>query len=216
MPPAALAPRKPRFTLDDDDDDPSESEPEPDLPRTAPSVPAIVVEDAGQGESRTPHSPVRDLDREEKHVGFAAEPDFVALGGRGESETGAEEAAAGEKGRTETSAEGYPPFSRRASSDVSAHRHGESSDDTATAPPSAKTEGEGKGFDRPEFAQPEETTPPALKRRLPPLPGFLAWIKPHLNWKGMRPVVRASVASWCGLLLSAFSPSVLSQIILPG
>ncbi|KAK4050247.1 hypothetical protein OIV83_003568 [Microbotryomycetes sp. JL201] len=34
-----------------------------------------------------------------------------------------------------------------------------------------------------------------------PLPRWLAWIPPHLNWKGIRPVVRASIAAWCGLLL---------------
>ncbi|KAM0786302.1 hypothetical protein ACM66B_001780 [Microbotryomycetes sp. NB124-2] len=34
-----------------------------------------------------------------------------------------------------------------------------------------------------------------------PLPAWLAWIPPRLNWKGFRPVVRASIAAWCGLLL---------------
>lgn len=41
----------------------------------------------------------------------------------------------------------------------------------------------------------------ALKRRLPPLPPQLAWVTPHLNWKGLRPVLRSSVAAWCGMLL---------------
>lgn len=37
--------------------------------------------------------------------------------------------------------------------------------------------------------------------RLPPVPAFLAWAPPHNNWKGWRPVIRATVAAWCGLLL---------------
>lgn len=211
MPPAAPAPRRPRFTIDDSDD-PSESEPEHDhdQPREGGRprrVPAIVVEDAGQAPSSREDEPAgaRDLDREEKHVGFAAGPDLVTVGGGGGSDEEGARAVDPEAGR----AEGYPPAPRRASSDTTSHRHGESSDETAataTAPPS-KDEVDGKGFDRPEFAQPPETTPPALKRKLPPLPGLLAWVKPHLNWKGFRPVIRASVASWCGLLLSAsFSP----------
>lgn len=33
------------------------------------------------------------------------------------------------------------------------------------------------------------------------VPLFLAWIPPHLNFKGMRPVIRSSVAAWIGLIL---------------
>ncbi|GAA5852458.1 hypothetical protein JCM9279_003454 [Rhodotorula babjevae] len=214
MPPIAPATRKPRFTIDDSQES-SESEPEHEQehprerarPRTR-RVPAIVVEDAGQAPSSREDSPAgaRDLDREEKHVGFAAGPDLVTVGGGGgsdEESARADEAAGGEGAR----AAGYPPAPRRASSDTTSHRHGESSDETATAPPH-KNEVEGKGFDRPEFAQPPKTTPPALKRKLPPLPGFLAWVKPHLNWKGLRPVIRASVASWCGLLLMLCTSSL--------
>ncbi|KAK4049887.1 hypothetical protein OIO90_005276 [Microbotryomycetes sp. JL221] len=40
-----------------------------------------------------------------------------------------------------------------------------------------------------------------------PLPSWLAWIPPHLNWKGLRPVVRSSIAAWCGVLLVLFPAS---------
>lgn len=60
-------------------------------------------------------------------------------------------------------------------------------------------------FDKPEFATQPPGPPPAKnqkKSRMPALPGFMAWIPPNLNWKGFRPVVRSSIAAWCGLLLS--------------
>lgn len=61
-----------------------------------------------------------------------------------------------------------------------------------------------QAFDRPEFdtEPPLEANAHAKKSRLPPLPEFLAWIPPHLNWKGWRPVIRSSLAAWLGLLLS--------------
>lgn len=41
----------------------------------------------------------------------------------------------------------------------------------------------------------------------------LSWITPHLNWKGLRPVVRGSVALWGGflLLLGTKSEQLLGQ-----
>lgn len=39
-----------------------------------------------------------------------------------------------------------------------------------------------------------------LKKRLLAI-SWLAWIAPHLCWRGWRPVIRASIASWCGLIL---------------
>lgn len=74
-----------------------------------------------------------------------------------------------------------------------------------TYPPSPKKE-EKSGFDSTKFDEEGvDETPKTLKDRLPPLPSALAWIPPHLNWKGLRPVLRASLAAWCGLILSVFS-----------
>lgn len=75
-----------------------------------------------------------------------------------------------------------------------------------TYPPSSPPKKDEKtGFESSKFKESDPDTPKTLKNRLPPLPSALAWITPHLNWKGFRPVVRASVAAWCGLILSAFS-----------
>ncbi|BGP41609.1 hypothetical protein JCM10449v2_005600 [Rhodotorula kratochvilovae] len=202
--PAVPPPRRPRFTLSASEDDASDSEPErAPTPRTLPrAVPEIVVvEDAG------PRTDSTHLDREERHVGFAQEPDVVALVAEMDAAavggTGADDARGKERER-----EGrYPPSpsARRAPSNGNAK-------DGAVSPlrgeKDARGDGGETGFDRPEFAEPTETTPPALKRGLPPLPGFLAWAKPHLNWKGLRPVVRASLASWCGLVLMLCGPSM--------
>lgn len=51
---------------------------------------------------------------------------------------------------------------------------------------------------------------PSLASRLP---FFLAWIPPHFNWKGARPVIRSTVAAWCGLvlILDSRSEAVLGQ-----
>lgn len=38
-------------------------------------------------------------------------------------------------------------------------------------------------------------------------PHYLEWTVPHLNWKGIRPVVRSSVAAWAGLTLILCGPS---------
>jgi hypothetical protein len=29
----------------------------------------------------------------------------------------------------------------------------------------------------------------------------LSWVKPNLNWKSMRVVIRSAIAAWCGLIL---------------
>ncbi len=39
------------------------------------------------------------------------------------------------------------------------------------------------------------------RAKLPPVPAALAWVTPRLNWKGFRPVLRASISAWCGLIL---------------
>lgn len=55
----------------------------------------------------------------------------------------------------------------------------------------------------PSFERPSSPPTPARKSwfHADSLPFFLAWIPPHATWKGMRPVIRASLAAWCGLLL---------------
>lgn len=54
----------------------------------------------------------------------------------------------------------------------------------------------------------EKATPPMAKPRRP-LPHFLAWVPPKLNWRGIRPVVRSALSLWCGLLLLLGSKSGL-------
>lgn len=44
--------------------------------------------------------------------------------------------------------------------------------------------------------KPERTAAPP-----PWLKDTYSWIRPHLDWKGMRPVLRSSAAAWCSLLL---------------
>ncbi|GAA6062092.1 hypothetical protein JCM10212_002342 [Sporobolomyces blumeae] len=39
------------------------------------------------------------------------------------------------------------------------------------------------------------------------VPESFAWVPSKLNWKGLRPVVRSTVAGWCGLLLILAHPS---------
>ncbi|GAA6054703.1 hypothetical protein JCM3770_000038, partial [Rhodotorula araucariae] len=199
MSPAAPAPRRPHFTLSDADADDSDSELEPE---PAPRVPAIVVVEDGAPPSG---SRLRDLDREERRVGFAREPDIVALA----AEAAADAAGIAHGGGSSDSPRGandgaYPP------SPPARPRLSNGTKEDALYPPHAeKDKRDHAGYDRPEFAPPQEPTPAARKGRMPPLPGFLMWVKPHLNWKGLRPVIRASLASWCGLVLMLCTPSLL-------
>lgn len=192
---------RPRFTLDGDDEDAEGTADEYELDDVR-AVPSIVVQESEP--ARKPTSSVhggeeeeRDLDREERHVGFAKGADTViprdAVSdqdervGRGDGFVAQE---VNEDGRERERAGGLREQSEGTSKEVKKD-------------PAAP-------FDKPEFAAPAGSTiPVALKRKLPSLPGFLsfAWVKPHLSWKGFRPVVRASVAGWCGLLLSASSSS---------
>ncbi|GAA5958870.1 hypothetical protein JCM10213_009045 [Rhodosporidiobolus nylandii] len=121
---------------------------------------------------------VRDLGEEERHVGFA-----------------------GKKGTPE----------KREKRKDGAEGEAEVEVDVTYPPPRAKEKDEKKGFEADKFKETEpeddEDKAKTLWSRLPPLPGYLAWIPPHLNWKGLRPVVRASVSAWCGLLLILCGPS---------
>ncbi|GJN90426.1 hypothetical protein Rhopal_003437-T1 [Rhodotorula paludigena] len=198
----ATTARRPRFTLAaEGDDDDAESEQELSPVRRSP-VPAIRVDDAtakpNKGEER-------DLDREERHVGFAKSSSVMGTASGELLATPAEEkrpADEGRRGRHGAGKAAYPPLPQT----LSSSRENGDSKLGGEGEPEKKEEKEQdrkkeRGFDRPEFADEPETTPPAARRRLPPLPGFLAWIKPHMNWKGWRPVIRASIAAWCGLLL---------------
>lgn len=59
----------------------------------------------------------------------------------------------------------------------------------------------GTDFAAPPDPEPAQPTAKSWRRRLPGLPSALAWIPPKLNWKGYRPVLRSSIAAWCGLIL---------------
>ena len=89
----------------------------------------------------------------------------------GEADGSSEEAVAPEK------REDYPPST--------SHSRSEDASPAATAEAST------------------ETTPNRLSRFRQRLlaTSWLSWVEPHLCWRGMRPVVRASIASWCGLIL---------------
>lgn len=100
---------------------------------------------------------------------------------------------------TGTGSGGSAPMREKTSSDTqvggSAHERGRSEGDgKETFPP--------RGEDAaapPPTTDADDNKPPAKKPRT--VPSFLAFIPPHLNWKGWRPVIRASVSAWCGLLL---------------
>ena len=75
-------------------------------------------------------------------------------------------------------AQTYPPGQKNEASAAQANP-ADPSPDAGAAAPGAKT----------------------WRARLPPVPAALAWVTPRLNWKGFRPVLRASIAAWCGLIL---------------
>jgi hypothetical protein len=119
----------------------------------------------------------------DRHVGFAAAPIINETPSPGDAAPSLEREREGgtdpeKKSPPSSSENSYPPTGRHA-------------------------------FDKPEFATQPPGPPPAQKEkkkgRLPALPGFMAWIPRNFNWKGFRPVVRSSIAAWCGLLLSEFS-----------
>lgn len=73
-----------------------------------------------------------------------------------------------------------------------------------TYPPGQANEGTAKQ------ANPADSSPNAgavsaksktWRDKLPPVPATFAWVVPRLNWKGFRPVLRASISAWCGLIL---------------
>ncbi|GAA5961874.1 hypothetical protein JCM8115_001452 [Rhodotorula mucilaginosa] len=121
----------------------------------------------------------------DRHVGFAAAPIINETPSPGDAAPSLEREREGgtdpeKKSPPSSSENSYPPTGRHA-------------------------------FDKPEFATQPPGPPPAQKEkkkgRLPALPGFMAWIPRNFNWKGFRPVVRSSIAAWCGLLLMLCGPS---------
>ncbi|GAA6024554.1 hypothetical protein JCM11491_000604 [Sporobolomyces phaffii] len=57
--------------------------------------------------------------------------------------------------------------------------------------------------------RPRPTTPPRSRNKWTRsmIPESLAWVPSKLNWKGLRPVVRATIASWAGVVLTLAHPS---------
>ncbi|GAA5957141.1 hypothetical protein JCM21900_003109 [Sporobolomyces salmonicolor] len=169
---------RPRFTLGEEDDSDHDDRPENG------GIPRIHVEDAQRTVQHEKEASNNSRD-EERHVGFAAQPvvEGEANGVRGTNGTKERE-----NGSLSTR-----PFERAPSS--------------STYPPSSPDR-------RPSHAETAPTKPSApptvaskLEAFFTPIPPALAWIPPKLNWKGLRPVVRSSIAAWCGLLLLLCGPS---------
>lgn len=74
-----------------------------------------------------------------------------------------------------------------------------------TYPPGQKNETTAKqanpASDSPDAGAPQPSHGSSWRDKLPPVPAALAWVTPRLNWKGFRPVLRASISAWCGLIL---------------
>jgi len=156
-------------------DDDNEVDSEAEQRRQAP--PSIVVEEPGRS-NRSSRRGSRD--EEERHVGFAPEAVF----GRDD------------EARRETRNNGAIDLQQQVEDKQSKENH--------TYPPSSP--------DRPSHASDSSTAgspppPPStwsskIKDRSPGIPESLAWVPSKLNWKGLRPVLRSTVATWCGFVLS--------------
>ncbi|GAA6020046.1 hypothetical protein JCM10207_006768 [Rhodosporidiobolus poonsookiae] len=188
-------PRRPRFTINDDEDDDSERD---DPSPSSPSVPAIVVDP-----SPPPAAPALgrpDFDAEERHVGFARKEEVAptpVLDGGESVAGGGEREDRGEKNGEEKDERGRGFDAENLREEV---------------PPSPenvkKAKGQaGDGKEDNGENEDEKAKDTGWKSHLPPLPGFMEWIPPHMNWKGWRPVIRSSVAAWCGLILMLCGPS---------
>jgi len=138
-------------------------------------LPRIVVGEPVAPSSRSSRRGSRD--EEERHVGFAVEPPKTVREG-GWSDRRNEDEPEQERSKEKHT---YPPSS--SSPD-------RSSSERTRVSPETKTTTKGKGW----------TT--KLKGHSPSVPESLAWVPSKLNWKGLRPVIRSTIASWCGLVLS--------------
>ncbi|GAA5991944.1 hypothetical protein JCM11641_001599 [Rhodosporidiobolus odoratus] len=204
------ATRRPHFTITDDEDEEEQDSDQTHSTRDR-RVPAIVIEDPAGRPARR-----EDLGEEERHVGFADRQDATSRAGR-EGRTGGGRDGREMQEKVET---GKSTFAFPAKDEKHTEDRGDEAEYTdsgrgkgiakegheVTYPPSSPRDG-GKGFDADRFKEEDQDTPKTLKDRLPPLPSWMEWIPPHLNWKGLRPVIRASVAAWCGLLLMLCGPS---------
>ncbi|ORY69419.1 hypothetical protein BCR35DRAFT_307980 [Leucosporidium creatinivorum] len=178
--------RHPRFTIDDDEGHDSESE----------GPPAIVINDEGEavaGEQTEKSEKERGIERRDATEGNEGAP--LALG-RVKGTVGASEEKTTSNGHspessnlpaaTEKKEDRYPPEPSPQPSPSRSNSHEE------PAQPAAKA---------------ELSSPSFLHKLLPPL------LSSKLNWKGIRPALRASVAAWCGLILILHpkSQAVLGQ-----
>lgn len=173
--------RRPRFRIADDSDD-DEDDTGTNFPDESGPPPPLQSALNGHGS--------RDSEGHERHVGFAAAPVF-------------------NDGRDPGPGQAASPLAEKDKRDGGADLEKQSPPSSSSKdsyPPTGR-----KAFDGPEFATKSPPEPPSKKSRLPPLPGFMAWIPPNMNWKGFRPVVRSSIAAWCGLLLSACPDCSLSS-----
>ncbi|GAA5882877.1 hypothetical protein JCM16303_006623 [Sporobolomyces ruberrimus] len=170
---------KPQFVLDNDETDDHDEDSEVD--QRGCRLPRIVVDGAGT-ERRRRES--QEEEQEERHVGFVDD----ALNAKEERDL--------ERGlpREEPTKEShtYPPNSKnsldRPSPTVSNR-------DSTDSNPSSKT------------ATSTKKWTDKLRGHSPSIPESLAWVPSKLNWKGLRPVVRATIASWCGLVFMLAHPS---------
>ncbi|GAA5893885.1 hypothetical protein JCM5296_004627 [Sporobolomyces johnsonii] len=171
--------RRPRFTLGDEDDS------DHDNHTGNGGVPRIVLQDAQRTAQHEKDANGSSRD-EERHVGFAAQPVV-----QGEADGLRRTPAIKER---ESVGFTTRPFERASSS--------------STYPPSSPD----RRPSHEETPLTKPSAPPTFASKLesfftPRVPPALAWIPPKLNWKGLRPVVRSSIAAWCGLLLILCGPS---------
>lgn len=177
--------RHPRFTLDDDEAV-SESE----------GPPAIVINDEGAAVARQQAEKVEKERGEERRDATEGKDGAPPGLGRAKGAAAGFEEKATSNGHsaqssnlpatTEKKNSSYPPEPSPQPSLSRSRSH-----DAPAAPP----------------AKQEIPSPSFLHKLLPPL------LSSKLNWKGIRPVLRASVAAWCGLILILHptSEAVLGQ-----
>jgi hypothetical protein len=178
--------RHPRFTIDDDEETASETE----------GPPAIVINDGGEAVSRNQAEKGENEPGEERRDATEGKDGAPPGLGRAKGAAAAAEEKATSNGHssnannlatpTEKKEDSYPP---EPSPHPSPSRS--RSPDKPAAPP----------------AKQDLPSPSLLHKILPPL------LSSKLNWKGIRPVLRASVAAWCGLILILHptSEAVLGQ-----
>ncbi|GAA5954631.1 hypothetical protein JCM3765_003834 [Sporobolomyces pararoseus] len=174
---------KPHFVLDDDNDEDSEAE------QSHSRLPKIVVEETVAPSSRSSRRGSRD--EAERHVGFAEDPETGRDDG-GWTERYDEDLELGRKledrGKEKHT---YPPSST-----------------TARPSPTSSNGSNDSTEKRTSKRNPRWTD--KLKGHSPAIPESLSWVPSKLNWKGLRPVLRSTIASWCGLVLMLAHPSQIA------